>query len=790
MTAVLLLARTRLRAGWRGALVAVLIGIAGGAVLTAWAGARRTADAYERALDRSKSQDVLASAVYDFQRGQLPDISKLDHLSQVDITGQLVGIGMALYGRDGRPDPRLTINAVAPMSSAPRHTITAPERSAGRYPVAADEVTISPDAARLLQEHGFAGRVGTRFRATTYAFQDVATDPAHAFHPVDMKIVGIAQSPDVQLTGGDSARQAILSEKFGRAHIDQAGFRLFVGRLAPGYSEADFIRAARAALPDLNLGFQTRSQGVAQYDTLARPYVTALRLFALIVALASVLIVGQALVRQTQADADDAETLRAIGLPRTRLAQGAAARSICSIMMGTLLALVAATIASRWFPIGPGRLVTIGRSFHVDGPATGVFVAGSLVVLGAVVAAAAWRVTRVADRVSIAARRARALSDFPLPPPASTGVRRALADVGQDRPSVFATLGGVLAAAATVAAALTFAAGLDRFVTQPAQWGWHWDAVYDTFDNTLARDAVAAMLQAPEVRGLTVGVRGSVNVNGKTAEAYGLDARRGAVGAQVQEGRLPDDRSEVALAPRTMERFHTAVGRRIAVSAPDGREVIYRVVGQAVVPPSLNQDDLQRFGHGALLTVDGLHRVQPGAEPSFVLLDLSRGFDRFASLNREWSDFGGTLARVETPVEIRSYAQVRRTPLVLAGLLALLGLGVLAHALAVSVRSDQRQLGVLRSLGFLRRQVRSSILWQALVLLTLGGGVGLLLGIAAGRTLWHRFVSELGLSTVPTVPELRLAAAAAAAVAFAVALAFACAHRLLRTPAARTLRTE
>ena len=62
MFAVALLVAHKLRAGWRGwAGLALIIALAGGAVLAAAAGASRTDSAYPRFLAQSHASDVLVS---------------------------------------------------------------------------------------------------------------------------------------------------------------------------------------------------------------------------------------------------------------------------------------------------------------------------------------------------------------------------------------------------------------------------------------------------------------------------------------------------------------------------------------------------------------------------------------------------------------------------------------------------------------------------------------------------------------------------------------------------------
>ena len=71
MFAVAVLVAHKLRAGWRGWTgLALIIALAGGAVLTAAAGASRTNSAYPRFLSQSPASDVLVSPT-ELRRPQL-----------------------------------------------------------------------------------------------------------------------------------------------------------------------------------------------------------------------------------------------------------------------------------------------------------------------------------------------------------------------------------------------------------------------------------------------------------------------------------------------------------------------------------------------------------------------------------------------------------------------------------------------------------------------------------------------------------------------------------------------
>jgi predicted lysophospholipase L1 biosynthesis ABC-type transport system permease subunit len=83
----------------------------------------------------------------------------------------------------------------------------------------------------------------------------------------------------------------------------------------------------------------------------------------------------------------------------------------------------------------------------------------------------------------------------------------------------------------------------------------------------------------------------------------------------------------------------------------------------------------------------------------------------------------------------------------------------LAHALVTRVRSGQRELAILKTLGFTRPQVAATIAWQATTILAVALLIGLPIGAAAGRFTWRLFARDLGVVpevVVPVVPVLLL----------------------------------
>src|SRR5438270_10453712 len=91
MTAVLLRVRADLRARWRSWLgLTLILGLAGGAVVAAAAGARRTDSAYSRFLRSSRAPDALVFQSTDPSFASI-SLEKLAALPQVAATAPLVG---------------------------------------------------------------------------------------------------------------------------------------------------------------------------------------------------------------------------------------------------------------------------------------------------------------------------------------------------------------------------------------------------------------------------------------------------------------------------------------------------------------------------------------------------------------------------------------------------------------------------------------------------------------------------------------------------------------------------
>ena len=154
-----------------------------------------------------------------------------------------------------------------------------------------------------------------------------------------------------------------------------------------------------------------------------------------------------------------------------------------------------------------------------------------------------WRPARGIERLAAAGAAASAV----------VGMRFALQrDRRPGAAPVGATLLGMIIAVATVAAALTFGATLDRLVTTPRAYGWNWDSLIDTYDNPARPDLIHAVSTDRDLTAVTVGRRANVVIDGRALSAFGFGRVRGFALPTATAGRFPSRRGEIALGAKTM----------------------------------------------------------------------------------------------------------------------------------------------------------------------------------------------------------------------------------------------
>jgi ABC-type antimicrobial peptide transport system permease subunit len=128
--------------------------------------------------------------------------------------------------------------------------------------------------------------------------------------------------------------------------------------------------------------------------------------------------------------------------------------------------------------------------------------------------------------------------------------------------------------------------------------------------------------------------------------------------------------------------------------------------------------------------------------------------------------------------------------LLLAGVLGLAAAAAVAHLLVTSVRRRRRDLAILKTLGFVRRQVSATVAWQATTVVVIALAVGLPLGIAAGRWTWTFFADQLGVVPVPVIALVSVLLAIPAVIVAGNLIAAVPGRLAARTRPAEILRSE
>ncbi|MCJ7672484.1 MAG: FtsX-like permease family protein, partial [Acidimicrobiia bacterium] len=423
----------------------------------------------------------------------------------------------------------------------------------------------------------------------------------------------------------------------------------------------------------------------------------------------------------------------------------------------------------------------------------------------------AWRAARVLrDREGVPTRPtavARVSVSLGLRPTAAIGAGMALERSGRRAGvPVRSALVGVVAAVLGVSAVVVFGASLDTLVATPARYGFNWDA--RVLDNrirssvpdhpcTVRRSRLTAV---PGVGDVALICSVGVEFGGRPVVAFGVRSLRGVIEPTIVEGRAPRGPREVAIGAQTLADLGRRVGDRVRATGSHG-PLVYRIVGVAAAPrfddPFSDPLAVDRSAFFTGAGLDALDDPTDGDASSELLINVAPGADRDAALRRVErlkgvSNYSGTpgVSTALVPLEVERIQQIDALPAVLAGFLALLGIVSVGFVLASSVRRRSRELAILKTLGFSRRQVSSTIAWQATTVAAFGVLVGIPLGVVVGRVIWRSIADGIGVVSTPDVPIGLLVLVALVTIALANLIAAAPAWAAARTRPATVLRSE
>lgn len=782
--------RTELRRRWRAWLaVALLVGAFAGTVQAAAAGARRTDAAYPSLLAWSDAPDVLL-----FSAGQSAPFGAFSpaaaaRLPQAVQSAVIVGYTVAAPA---------AADLLAPTGNAVPARFWHRRILAGRLPDPArpGEVDISFTLAQAL--HLDVGDI----------LHTALLTAAGKLARVSFHVVGIDAAPaEFPPQTGYNTDFVWATPAFWRAH--RSGLAISFGvalRLRHGAADLPAVQREISRLSRNKVGqsYPLAAQALNTEHSIHLQAV-ALWLVAGLLAIVSLLVLGQLLARLTFLEAAEYGSLRALGMSRPALLGASLGRAAAIGAAGAAAGALLAVAISPLFPVGLARVAEPHPGIHADAAVLGL---GALATVLVTVACAAWPAWRAnagpawagpgAGTGIRSSRFATRISPVARPVTAVMGVRLALQPgAGRTALPVRSTIASALVGVAALTAALVFSASLGHLLASPRLYGVTWDADVSSLTNGVLDAAARSAASDPSVTAWAVGDSGApLYVAGIRADGMAMPPGHGGSLQPVPIlGHLPNRPDQVVLGKRTLAAIHSRLGATTEVSLAGEPPRRFRIVGAAVFP---TLSDVLGLGQGAELTVKGLYsllpRGVPAPPPNTLLVRFRPGADSRGDLtalaSRETRAGSFIVQGPATPTGLVNFGRVQDLPLLLGVALSLLALLTIVHLLLTSVRRRRRDFAVLRSLGFTRQQVRSVVGWQAGTLTGVALALGVPAGILCGRVAWRVFAHQLGILPVIVLPVLALGVLVAAALALAVAIGAVPGEAAARTRPAEILRSE
>ncbi len=810
-------ARALLRRHWRATIaVGVFAGVAAGLALGAWGIARRTSTVYDRFVDYEGAATL---SVFGCPEG----------ITDEQVMDEYGGNFDAACGDYDYADLRAHLRSRPEVVSAGRFTLAISQVApADRpdegwrqlVPVAIDDDTVDALGASILVDGRLADPdvaadatineeaaerlgvgVGDELVVTPYRRDefDVAGEGAVAAGgiPSVVDVVGITRRPTdlARRLGRTSIYEDASTVMLGPAwwaSIDGDVARYGVGLLvttAPGTTNDDVIAAVRQWSPDRNWQFdvgpalgQDNQQTIRDAIELQA---VSLRLVAALVGLAALLFAGQAVARQSRTEWSDADALVAIGMNRTSMSLAAAMRASVTAAVAVAVAALVVIGTSSLGPFGAGRSAEPSPGVEAD---VGVLAVGLPVVALLVIVCSVGPVVIRRARPSIAPTSARARAMPSLPASGVAGVAMA-----RTRRSGSLALGaavtGVVVATTVGVAAWTLLDSYDELVADPARYGSTWDAQVGNVGS--AEQDAQTRARLSEIDGITAA--GLRSLDGLADNPnFALVAAEPFIGdpdlATLVEGRLPTASTEIALGRTSRQELDLRLGDEFVVRDPGDPSVqaALTIVGEVVV----NSGYTNRPGVGGMVTNDFIDSVAPEVRSQVYAVWIDADADREETLVQLRRAFPTTFVERSMPTQVSNLGLVSDQPVIVALVVALLAGAALTHALMVSVRRSRRDIGVLRSIGFTRRQVITTVGWYASLLSAVGLAVGIPIGVVAGRVAWRTIVDDLGVVAPAAGPFVALLVVAFVVLAVANVAALAPAVTAARTSPAVALRAE
>jgi hypothetical protein len=795
--------RAELRRRWRAWLVlAVLVGLVGGLVLAATAAGRRTDDAFPSFV-KAHGYDALVYAIK-----PSPELAKLPGVASLTkVVAPINGQPTCSCGREINT-PDFGVSAIPADKLPPLGTLIA-----GHMPAASDPSQVVASLS-LLQDENV--RIGTVFHVPFYApsqlrdyfgtggAQLVAKGPTLMFRVVGIYVTetdfpsGIA--PSYGLTGA-AALARELTERTATAYAYL--IRLKSAAVIPG-----FLATINSLGSSDVAGYELETTAAASVQASIRPQAVGWWILALLAALVGLAVIGQALSRQSAVESDEYPSLVAIGLTKRELVTLGILRNLAIGLIGAAGAVALATALSPLTPVGEARNAVTSTGVNFDAL---ILLTGALATVIVVIMLGIWpairatRTSRSSDLSSVSRPSVIVgqLSAWGAPATAVIGIRNAL-QRGRGRASVpvRTALFGTMLAVAALSATTVFGASLSHLTTTPRLYGDDFQLNFN--ENALSPSALRALEHNPAIGGITRGMGDEITINKVAIAGLAVTSLHGPVLISASEGHLPNGNGQLGLGETTLHQIGARVGStvEVALSLPSGgtRTVPFRVVSRITFPIV---GEIGGLGSGALFTLGAYESAACPPGPtrtrciaavlansnSGYLASVNPGPAQQATITHFLDEYQSGVTLGITPTSLVNFGEAVNFPLIFGLALAGFGIATLLHLLVSSVSRRRREIGLLKALGFVNRQVAATVLWQATTLALIGIVVGVPVGVAIGRELWTVFATNLGAIPVAVIKGSLVAILAAAVLVISGLLAIVPALSATRSKPGELLRT-
>ena len=577
--------------------------------------------------------------------------------------------------------------------------------------------------------------------------------------------------------------------------------------------------------------FELRSIIETKAQRAIKPASIALGVFGAIAALAALLIAALMLGRQLRFGAEDLDTLRALGAGPVMTSADGLTGTLAAIVVGSFVAAAVAIGLSPVAPLGSIRRVYPARGIAIDWTVLALAVVVFIMILSTSAIVVAFRQAphRSARQGRKPARRgshlARGAAKSGMPAPAVAGIRLAL-EPGRGRSAVpvRSALLATALAVVIVVATLVFGSSLDALVSHPRLYGWNWDYALQARNNgPIPPQTRAALDDDPDVAASSgIILQQLIHVDGLLVPAI-TQVPNASPAPPILSGHAIDGRNQMVLGTATLAQLHKHVGDTVVSSLGLPKDAPlwvaparFRIVGTATFPtigfvngqntsmstgvlfsntPEPRNAGMLGFRRRVFGPLNGptlvVVQLRNGVQPAAARARLQRIVDQ-NNANKTLTAIGWTTALlpVQRPAEIVNYRSMGQTPALLAIALAAGAIVALALTLTASVRRRRRDLALLKTLGFTRRQLVATVAAQASVAAIIGTVVGVPVGVLTGRWLWTLFAHSISAVPQPTVPTLSIAIVAVSALVLANVVAAIPGLLAARTPSALLLRAE